>query len=80
MVYLLARSHYYGPRTGPWTLCVDESGEPVEFASREEAMEFVEQETGLSRNEYARDYRVVEGTVDPDVIQIQRKLSRSRPR
>jgi len=80
MVCLLARSHYYGPRTGLWTLCVDQSGEPIEFASREEAIEFVEREICLSRNEYARDYRVFDGTMDPDVIQIERRLSRSRPR
>lgn len=80
MVYLLGRSHYYGPKTGPWTLCVDEAGDPAEFESRAEATEFIEEESHLSRNEYARDYRIVEGTVDSNLIHLERKLSSSRPR
>ncbi len=30
--YIIVRSHYYGPKVGPWHLLADQSGEPVTFA------------------------------------------------
>lgn len=56
--YLIVRSHYYGPKTGPWHLLVDTTGEPVVFASRKEAMAAIRSES-LSHNEYACEFNVV---------------------
>ena len=83
MVYfLILRSHYYGPRTGPWQLATDEEGEPVTFDSRDEAVQWTEEWgfISLTRSEYARDYKLIEGTVDSEAIHVERRVSSSRPR
>ena len=79
---IIVRRHYYGPSTGPWELCTDESGEMESFPTREEAAECIEGigVASLSRSEYARDYKILEATIPFDAIHVERRVSNSRPR
>ncbi len=80
--FLILRCHCYAPWTGPWELATDEYGELVTFPSREEADEWIKDWglASLSRNEYARDYKLIEGTVDPEATHVERRLAKARPR
>lgn len=79
MFYVIFRCYYYRGRTGPWILAQNaETGEPDGFETREEAIEAIKEGCGLNSNEYARDYKVFEGTIDSEPIRTERKLSKAR--
>lgn len=81
MVYVLFRCHYYkGARTGLWTVSMEDNGEPESFESREEATAAIESVSPASftTNEYAREYRIIEGEMDSQTIRVERRLSKSR--
>jgi hypothetical protein len=75
--YIIVRSHYYGPATGPWHLLLDESGEPVTFTSRKEAIAAVNP-TGFNHNEYACEFRVLSDG-NNEAMRIERRLNTSSP-
>ena len=75
--YIIVRCHYYGPKSGPWHLYLDETGEPVSFARRKEAIAAI-YSFGLSHNEYARDFKLLrEGNCDNFCM--ERRLNGSSP-
>ncbi len=75
--YLIVRSHYYGPKSGPWRLLVDESGEPLTFASRKEATAAIDPD-GLNHNEYACEIMVLsDGNRAP--VRIERRRNTGSP-
>lgn len=62
MVYVIARSHYYGGKSSRWHLCLDEDGELLTFENEEEAEAYIEQcphLIHLLRREHAREYQLV---------------------
>lgn len=70
--FLIYRSRYYGPRTGECELIIDD-GEPLSYDSRDAALEEIGCHS-LSNSEYARDYKLLEGTIESEQIQLARKL------
>jgi hypothetical protein len=75
--YLIVRSHYYGRKNGPWRLLVDESGEPLIFASRKEATAAIDPD-GLNHNEYACEIMVLsDGNSEP--VHIERRWNTGSP-
>jgi hypothetical protein len=71
--YIIVRSHYYGPKVGPWHLLADHSGQPVTFASRKEAIAAINPD-GISHNEYACEFKILNDGNSGD-IRIERRLN-----
>ena len=75
--YIIVRRHYYGPKSGPWHLYLDETGEPVIFARRKEAIAAIYC-LRLSHNEYACDVKILKDNSTED-FSIERRLNSSSP-
>jgi hypothetical protein len=75
--YLIVRSHYYGPKSGPWHLLLEESGEPVTFASRREATAAINP-NGLNHNEYACEFKLLRDGND-GAIRVERRQNTGSP-
>jgi hypothetical protein len=75
--YIIVRCHYYGPKSGPWHLYLDETGEPLIFARRNEAIAAIDS-LCLSHNEYACDVKILTEGNNEDIC-IERRLNSSSP-
>ena len=65
------------PKTGPWHLYLDETGGPVTFARRKEAIAAIES-IRLSHNQYACDVKILTEDSNGDIC-IERRLNSSSP-
>ncbi len=75
--YIIVRCHYYGPKSGPWHLYLDETGEPVTFASRKEGIAAI-YSFCLSHNTYACDVKILSERHNEN-FSIERGLNSNSP-
>ena len=71
--YIIIRSHYYGPKGGPWRLLVEESGEPLTFVSRKEAIAAIDPNS-LQHSEYACEIMILSDGNSATIL-LERRLN-----